>query len=330
MNKEILEIDVKSPVKSLHWQGNDLIDHVSGGRVFSLDGSIQESRIMLNYKFDSVVVSPCENYVVIYEKLGTKGLILKNGSLIREINRSYYCADVYEYPVLIFEDINGRVLLAHCPDDYNRIEFEDIETGKVLTQSENRKPSDFFQSRFSVSPNGKYLASAGWVWHPFEMVAIYEVEKSLSNCEHLDESSFFGSIDGEVSSVCFLPNSNLVVATSEETLNDGEVDEVTVDKNQLAVFDLNSEKLLSKVDLKEPVGTLVPINTKHVLGLYKYPKIFSLESGEIIKSWEQINTGLQNGSIIHHQEMPPPFAYDSKNGRFVVAADKKIIVVNLD
>jgi hypothetical protein len=80
---------------------------------------------------------------VIYERLGTKGLLLHEGRIVRELDRSYYHASAYEYPVALFNDPDGRVLLAHCLGNYCRLELEEAETGRPLTASADRKPSDF-------------------------------------------------------------------------------------------------------------------------------------------------------------------------------------------
>ncbi len=86
-------------VSSLLWDGDSLIDWVSGGQRFELDGRTIPRKVYYAFRFDAAVTSPSGQYVVIYERLGTKGLLLCNGSIVREINRSYYHANAYEYPI---------------------------------------------------------------------------------------------------------------------------------------------------------------------------------------------------------------------------------------
>ncbi len=152
-------------IKSLCWRGDELIDWVGGGRAFAADGTERPSTVRYGYRFDAATASPDGRFAVIYERLGTKGLLLCDGRVLRELDRSFYHADAYEYPVALFSGSDGRVLLAHRPRDYCRIDLEDAETGRLLTESLDRKPSDFFHSRLALSPNGKRLLSAGWVWH---------------------------------------------------------------------------------------------------------------------------------------------------------------------
>lgn len=96
--------------------------------------------------------------------LGTKGLLLRNGQIVRELNRSFYHANIYEYPVCLVRH-GARTLLIHCPEDYNRLEIEDAETGGKLTLRSS-DPADIFHSRLRPSANGGRLLSAGWAWAP--------------------------------------------------------------------------------------------------------------------------------------------------------------------
>ncbi len=126
------KIEVKTKVKSLCWQGDRLIDWAGGGIAYDLEGKVYGSIVRYAYRFDAAVVSPSGEYAVIYERLGTKGLVLKQGKPIREINRSFYHADAYEYPIVLFKLPDGREVIAHCPDHYNQLEIEELENGKRL------------------------------------------------------------------------------------------------------------------------------------------------------------------------------------------------------
>ncbi|MET0791687.1 MAG: hypothetical protein ABW061_09225, partial [Polyangiaceae bacterium] len=154
--------------RSLAWDGDVLVDWVAGGTRYHLDGTIIRAGISWAYEFDAATALSNSPWAVIYERLGTKALLLKHGTLVRELNRSFYHAQVYAYPVSLLLAPGGRVVVAHCPDEYNRIEIEDANTGERLTASSKRKPEDFFHSRLQPSPDGKWLLSAGWVWHPFD------------------------------------------------------------------------------------------------------------------------------------------------------------------
>lgn len=154
-------------VQSLVWNGDELIDWAGGGTRFSLDGETVSNPVSYGDTFDAAAMSPSGEFAVTYTRLGTKGLVLHRGKIIREINRSYYHADVYEYPIALARLKNGREVLIHCPEEYCRLEIDDVQSGERLTDRRSRKPADFFQSRLAVSADGRTLASAGWSGIPW-------------------------------------------------------------------------------------------------------------------------------------------------------------------
>ena len=118
-------------LRSLAWDGDDLVDLAAGGRRFTLDGKTRPAQVFYAYRFDGVCVGP-GGYEVLYERLGTKALLLRDGWLVRELDRSYYHAHVTPYPVALAAR-GDRVLLIHAPREYHRLEIEDAETGAPLT-----------------------------------------------------------------------------------------------------------------------------------------------------------------------------------------------------
>jgi hypothetical protein len=160
-------------LSTLTWTNDCLIDWANSGRQYFANGQVKElGSYYFAFSFDSAITSEDGIYSVIYKKLGTKGLLLKKGQILREINRSYYQAEVYEYPIAFAKLKEGRNILIHCPEDYCRLDFDEVETGNRLTNHIDRKPSDFFHSRLEVSPDNRKLLSKGWAWHPFDFVEV--------------------------------------------------------------------------------------------------------------------------------------------------------------
>lgn len=183
------ELRIQAPgVRSLVWDGDVLIDWVAGGARYGLDGEVAAADVCYAYPFDAAVALPSSGFAVIYTRLGTKGLVLQDGKTLREINRSFYRADVYEYPIALFRLASGRAVMAHCPQDYCQLDIEDLATGELLTRSSARKPDDIFHSRLAASPDGRFLLSAGWLWHPVDCVGLYDIEQALADPTHLDGS----------------------------------------------------------------------------------------------------------------------------------------------
>jgi len=209
--------------RSLAWDGGELVDWVAGGTRWStVDGSQHDSGFGYRFNFDRAVVSPSGRYSVIYTERGTKGLVLDRGEILREINRSYYCSDDYAYPVALGRLPDGREVIAHCPDDYNRIHIDTLAGGKRLTRRRN-KPDDTFHSRLSFSPDSRHLLSAGWWWHPFETACVFDVPAALAKPALLDRPvwelhrPFSGvPMNPDVRAACWIDDDRIVVTTSAE------------------------------------------------------------------------------------------------------------------
>src|SRR5450432_304672 len=152
MNFSRAEIPATS-LRSLAWDGDTLVDWVAGRR-YPLHGPSEEFNVGSGYRFDAAV--GLGSLGVSFEALGTKGLLLRdNGQrragnyvpmsvdIIREIDRSYYHADHYLFPVTLFEDAGGRPIVAHCPRGYNLLDLEDLD-GRCLTPRSKEGATDVF------------------------------------------------------------------------------------------------------------------------------------------------------------------------------------------
>jgi hypothetical protein len=129
-DRVVIPLKKGTQVSSLCWHGDELVDWVGGVARYRLDGTVVERHINWAYRFDRAGAATDGQYVVISEALGTKGLLLKGDRLLREINRSYYCANAYEYPVALSTLADGRAVIAHCPEEYCKIELEEVERAR--------------------------------------------------------------------------------------------------------------------------------------------------------------------------------------------------------
>lgn len=322
----ISKID-ESNVRSLLWRGDALIDWVGGGRTIELDGRTVPGRVFYAYRFDAAVMSPSGRFVFIYQRLGTKGLLLQDTKIVREINRSYYHAHVYEYPACFATLPNGREVLIHCPEEYCRLEVEDAETGERLTESATRNPTDFFHSRLAVDSSNQWLLSAGWFWHPFDAVKVFSIEDAISNPTSLDDSELVPLQSVEISTATFRGSNEILLSTSEETHSEGEYAVDEFEPSSIGVWDIENRLIRFKVPIAEPAGNLMPISDKYAVAFYKHPKLVNLRTGEITSQLPELYCGEQTSSIIHHHDNPPPIACDVANKRFAVASDTQVVVV---
>jgi hypothetical protein len=304
-------------VRSLAWDGDDLVDWAAGARRYSLEEEPVRSGINYAYGFDAVAISPSGEYQVLYKRLGTKGLVLRHGELVREINRSYYFAEEYEYPVALLSLEDGRELIAHCPDEYCRLEIEDLATGTRLTSSQSRAPDDFFHSRLDVSPSGRYLSSAGWIWHPMDAVQVYDIEAALKDATHLDGGGLLPRLFADESSAAFLDDKQIAVVQYDEPAS-----------MVLRILDLESSAELATIPLSRKLGTIMAVGPEHLLSLYEHPKLLHLPSNQIVGSWPEIRSGIQVSSILYNETViPPPIALDPSNRRCAIASGDHIHVL---
>lgn len=314
--------------KTLGWLGNKIIDWASGGQSISLDGQ-QEAlgAYHFAYGFDSVIISSSGVYVLLYKRLGTKGLLLKNGEELREVNRPYYCSESYEYPAAFITLPDGRTLLAHCPKEYCRLDFEDIETGEILTNSSDREPTDFFHSRLEVSPDSSTLLSKGWHWHPWSSVEAFDITACLANPTLLDEGATVPRCGSEVNTAGFIDHVRVLVGSSVEEPLDNE-SENSLPPLHLAIWNTSTHEVSKAVKVKGEFGNVFPIDERYCWDLYKYPKVINLNTGEIIAKMEDILTGAQDSSIIGYLAGELPLvAYNPISKQLVIRQQEMLEVL---
>lgn len=332
-------------VRSLSWHGDTLVDWVQGRETYCLDGTIVAGSWMPGYdRLDAATVSPSGRYAIIHENLGTKGIILGTDrscdsttdqgaagycgkpSIIREINRSFENADSYEYPIAAFRLRDRREVIAHCPDEYNRLVIEDTVSRDRLTGSTTQEPFDYYYSRLAASPGGKRLLSAGWEWHPCNALALYDVEAVIADPELLDREDAILRTPSEMSSAAFVDDSLIVISSASDPVYHD--DDSWLPTCAVALYDLAVGGCIATVRLDEPVGTVMPISSRLIISLYDHPKLIDMEEGRIVHRWPDIPSGKQESSIIHHLSIPP-MALDGPGGRIAIAMPGCIRVIEI-
>jgi hypothetical protein len=232
------------------------------------------------------------------------------------------------------------VLLAHCPKSYARIEIDDAETGERLTHSTSRKEADFFHSRLSVSPAGKRLLSAGWVWHPWDAVVSFDIEAALADPTLLDDLQGAASsrnVDvAEESSAAWVDDDTLLIGGSDEaeypeeaTALDAQRTGPRLHPNGIAVFDVRAGAYTRSAEIGYPPGVMMPVGRHHVVTFFDCPRLVSLNSGRVVHAWSDLATGKVVSSIVRSQPYPT-FALDPVRTRFAVAVTGGIEVVTID
>ena len=286
--------------------------------------------VLWGYRFDAAVQSPSGRVAVIYERFGTKGLVLDRGNCIREINRSFYHADVYQYPIALFNHPDGRELIAHCPNEYNQIEIEEALTGVNLTFSPARKPDDFFHSRLLVNLAQSRLVSAGWFWHPFDSAVAWVIADVLADptlLDHIGDPD--NSCNAEINSAAFIDDNCLLMSSKPDADEYGRKDN-QFKPGSIAIFNLATGEFERVMRMDLNLGNTLWLGHDRLISFYEHPKLIDISTGGIIEHWPELNTGKQDSSIISDGETLPPLALDSSNRRFAVAGEGRITVLQFD
>jgi len=311
-------------LRSLVWDCDELVDWAGGGVRFTLDGQKTSLSRRYAYGFDSAVAD--EGDAVIFTRSETKGLVLRNGEILREIDRSFYCANAFDYPIALFRLGNGRRVLAHCPRETGRLDIEDFATGELLTASASRTPQDNFHGRLIASPDGRYLLSAGWAWQPYDDLLIFDVEHALTDPSHLDSAGILPALWSEMgASAAFAADSRLIVGINI----DGE-DRGSEGHTCLHVFDLDTRSAIAAIPSKGPLGRLMAVGNAHVLNLYSHPQLLDLRTGELVRAWPDIACDSQI-SATRAKDMPfAHVAIDVENMRCAIGFGDRITIMQFE
>jgi len=319
MKRKILKADF---FKTICWFGDSIIDWSYAGTQYLLNGEVKRlNKYHLAFSFDGAIASDDGKYAFVYQRLGTKGLLLKEGELVREINRSYYCAHTYEYPAA-FVTLKNITYLIHCPLAYNQLDFENVETGELITNIPERKPSDVFHSRLEISPGNTFLMSKGWFWHPLDVVEVFTIEDCLNNPLLLDKSTLCPDVGVEVCTASFIDDSKVLIGSSDEIIDNKNLEPLPA--KCIAIWDLGTNQLSKPVAVNAEFGNLFAIDKDFAWDLFNYPKIININTGEVIDKNEKIKGSQQRSSIMHHLNNNPQVIFNRQTKQIAISGKKKI------
>ena len=324
ISHDIRTIDCSDP-SPLAWDETDLIEPATGRRIV-LGEPLPRRAFFLGYPFDRGLCArgPDAFWTLAYDNRGTKAVLSKNWKLHRELNRGYYCAKAFDYPIQLTTIRNGRVVIVHCPNSYDTVEIEDAETGAILGKKKSDKME--FQSRLSVSPDCRFLLSSGWFWHPLGGAWLCPLDAIIGSDDNCVAEIGF-SFGAEIDSAAFLGSDRVVVSSTSEVVND-ELPESGLGPLQLGVWCIAESKWASVVPLQAVTGTVMPWK-EWVISFHEHPKAIELATGKVVHVWDQLNSGKQIGSIELGDPPPPFMALNPEKGMFAVCSSNGINVVSL-
>ena len=325
----VILVQVTDEAQSLAWDGDELVD-VVGGRRWGPDGVERRVSVDHGYSFDRSVSSPSGRFTVVYDERGTEALLLEGDRPVRELGRNDDYAEDFDYPVALGVLRDGREVLVHCPDQYDLLEIEDAESGERLTAGD-RTQNDVLHSRLAVSPDGTHLLSAGWVWHPYGIVEVFDLERALTDPAVLDGRgvpSFYPGNSSEVIAGCWLDGDRVAVATEEEFVDEETATSAGLGKRQLGVWSLAEERWVHRNRVDFHIGTLIPRGDT-IVSLYGHPRLIDVTTGASTAEWPAVEVPSREGSYgVTH--IPTPVAALHPDGnRLAVAQPESIAIIAL-
>ena len=131
-------------------------------------------------------VSADGRFVAVVDRRGVRGMVLAldDGTALPLVREDYH-AEQCTFPIA-FVERGGRQMVVWAPT-WNRLDIVDARNGAALTPREspvwnNPRPThylDYFHAGISVSPDGRWIADNGWVWHPVGIVVTWSIDRWL-------------------------------------------------------------------------------------------------------------------------------------------------------
>lgn len=324
-----LTLDVPG-VRAMAWMSGKLYDVADGWRPLYPELS---TRTFASYgdSFDAAVAAPAGDVCALIATAGTKALLLDaSGRVLRELNRSFYHAGAYRYPLALFTLPDGRTGLVHCPRHYNQLEVEVAATGEPLCSGDERAPADIFHSRLAVSDDSTLLLSAGWLWHPWGSAHAYDLTAAVAGQTAGldgvgDVFDWRGLIAAEVAGACFIGN-DVAFSTSDEPNDPEGPDDLA--PLMLARWSTTERRLLWRRQLDHSPGDLASWSG-HILALNQHLRLYSADSGELLHEWPDLLTGESTSSITWSNTFrgPARVAIDPISGRLAHTDGERVRIL---
>jgi hypothetical protein len=160
------------------------------------------------------------------------------------------------------------------------------------------------------------------------MVEVFDLGAAIRSSDALDRALRMPEVNGEVAAAEVLRTDHMLIATSDETLDDDANDEA-IGASSVVIVDLAGRQVKSRSPTAEPLGSLMPVDDEVAVSFFEHPKLFSLRTGAVLKRWRTVKSGNQVSSIIWNDVLDPPIAIDVPNRRFAVADASSVAVVEL-
>jgi hypothetical protein len=163
------------------------------------------------------------------------------------------------------------------------------------------------------------------VWHPKDTIELFDIAQCFADPTQLDKGMSIPNSLAEISSASFIDNDKILVRASLDEWADEETD--AIKNGQLASWNFKTGEILHPVYVDSEIGNVFAIDETKCWDFYKYPKIIDLKSGNVIDKIEEIDSGKQDSSIIHHLTAVPKIAFNKKTKQIAIAKENIIEIL---
>jgi hypothetical protein len=136
-----------------------------------------------------------------------------------------------------------------------------------------------------------------------------------------------GLVQAEISGACFIGDDVVISTSAEPNEPDGPDD---LAPNMLARWSMTQRRFLWRDQLEETSGDLLPIGNS-VLSLYRHPRLYDADTGQVQAQWPDLGTGQADSCIVWSKGFSGParVAVHQPGRRFAVTDGERIVVVHL-
>lgn len=312
--------------KTLTWHGEGLADWVSGYTWYPNGPHDGGPQYPFPDVYNAAAVSPSGRYQVIYDEYGIDGLLLDWGEPLRALTRDDDDPGAFLFPVTFATLPDGREVVISCPEDRSKLEVQLASTGESITTRDG-EADDYFHSRLAVSPGNRWLLSAGWIWHPFIIPVVFDLELALTDPSSLDTVSalpreLFWS---DAESACWLDDDRIAFCAEPGT-SAGGFESWHLCKGELGVWSMKAAAWESKVPVEGHLGTIHRFG-KYLMSLHEHPKLIDPATGAVVEAWPHLATGDRTHGVGWSLSPQPAVAVHPDGTRFAVASDEAITIV---
>jgi hypothetical protein len=135
-------------------------------------------------------VSPSGRFCAIVIDFGRRGLVLdtESGRTTADLDRGEYRPGTTRFPFAFVAHPGGEVFVHGT--DWHRVDISEAATGRLLTARNfpvaegARLPEHYagmFHGALYPSPDGRWIADDGWVWHPVATPTVWDLELWRTN-----------------------------------------------------------------------------------------------------------------------------------------------------